>query len=95
MTFDYLPRELLQRVAILVTLPGSLSWISGRATATADRRSSVAKHAKPAIPATFIDQGYCFNAGEWTFPGFVRCEAHTRTIAFTRVSWDGRHLSRR
>ena len=40
MTFDYLPRELLQGVAILATSPGSLSWTSGRATAMDGRRSS-------------------------------------------------------
>ena len=33
--------------------------------------------------ALFIDQGFCFNAGEWTFPGFVLCAACIRATACT------------
>ena len=32
------------------------------------RRCSAKARANGEYTATFIDQGYCFNAGEWTFP---------------------------
>ena len=54
---------------MLVTSLGFLSWTSGRATAM-DRQAIFCRKTlrSQRHHATFIDQGYCFNAGEWTFP---------------------------
>jgi hypothetical protein len=69
MTLDYLPRELLQKVANVGDFPRVL--VLDKWTCNSDGRQAIfcrktlrsQRH-----HATFIDQGYCFNAGEWTFP---------------------------
>ena len=39
--------------------------------------------------ASFIDQGYCFNAGEWTFPDFPLRGVYPRNEVYARVSgWE-------
>jgi hypothetical protein len=69
MTFDYLPRELLQRVANVNDFARVL--VLDKWTCNSDGRQAIfwrktlRSHRHH---ATFIDQGYCFNAGEWTFP---------------------------
>ena len=69
MTFDYLPRELLQRVVNIGDFARALvldKWTcnsDGRQAIFCRKSSRSHRH-----HATFIDQGYCFNAGEWTFP---------------------------
>jgi hypothetical protein len=69
MTFDYLPGELLERVLNLGDFPRVL--VLDKWTCNSDGRQAIfcrktlrsQRH-----HATFIDQGYCFNAGEWSFP---------------------------
>ena len=71
MTFDYLPRELLERVLNLGDFPRVL--VLDKWTCNSDGRQAIfcRKAARSRrYAATFIDQGYCFNAGEWTFPDF-------------------------
>jgi hypothetical protein len=39
--------------------------------------------------ASFIDQGYCFNAGEWTFPDCALRGVYPRNEVYARVSgWE-------
>jgi hypothetical protein len=65
---DYLPEQQLDDVRNLEEFAGMLAidkWTgncNGR-QAVFDRRSRERRYR-----ATFIDQGFCFNAGEWTFP---------------------------
>jgi hypothetical protein len=65
---DYLPEQQLDEVRNLPEFAGMLAldkWTgncNGR-QAVFDRRPRERKYR-----ATFIDQGFCFNAGEWTFP---------------------------
>ncbi len=69
MTFDYLPRELLERVLNVEDFPRVL--VLDKWTCNSDGRQAIfcrktlrsQRHY-----ATFIDQGYCFNASEWSFP---------------------------
>jgi len=69
MTLDYLPRELLERVLNIGDFPRVL--VLDKWTCNSDGRQAIfcrktlrsQRH-----HATFIDQGYCFNAGEWSFP---------------------------
>ena len=64
--YDFLPETMTGRVRICPTLRGTgLRQVDLRC-----RRSpgSVLEAPRRQIPATFIDQGYCFNAGEWSFP---------------------------
>ncbi|MDP9052234.1 MAG: HipA domain-containing protein [Acidobacteriota bacterium] len=65
---DYLPEQQLDGVRNLAEFAGMLAldkWTgncNGR-QAVFDRRPRERRYR-----ATFIDQGFCFNAGEWTFP---------------------------
>ena len=39
--------------------------------------------------ATFIDQGFCFNAGEWTFPDSPLRGVYQRNVVYSRVTgWE-------
>ncbi len=92
MTFDYLPRELLQRVVNIgdfarVSCPRQVDVQQRRKTG--DLLSQDA--AKPA-PLTLLSS----TRGTASMPAnglsqTIRCEAYTRTIVYTRVSRDGRH----
>src|ERR1700723_2066194 len=39
--------------------------------------------------ATFIDQGFCFNAGEWTFPDSPLRGVYQRNLVYARVTGGG------
>lgn len=70
-TFDYLPQELLKRVRNVSDFARVL--VLDKWTCNADGRQAVYWKRSPRsrrYEATFIDQGYCFNAGEWTFPDY-------------------------
>lgn len=66
--FDYLPAEKFADVENLAEFAGMLGL--DKWTCNANGRQAV--FLKPArrrkYRACFIDQGYCFNAGEWNFP---------------------------
>ena len=66
--FDYLPTEVLGRVRNLETFAGMLAL--DKWTGNADGRQAAfwRKSREQKYSVSFIDQGYCFNAGEWTFP---------------------------
>ncbi|HTT17431.1 MAG TPA: HipA family kinase [Candidatus Sulfotelmatobacter sp.] len=69
LTCDYLPRELLASVRNLVCIARVL--VLDKWTCNSDGRQAIFYRRTPrnrGYTATFIDQGYCFNAGEWTFP---------------------------
>jgi hypothetical protein len=69
LTFDYLPRELLASVRNLADFARVL--VLDKWTCNSDGRQAIFCRKRPrsrGYTATFIDQGYCFNAGEWTFP---------------------------
>jgi hypothetical protein len=66
--FDYLPEAALARVRNLETFAGML--VLDKWTCNTNGRQAVfsKKSRERLFTATFIDQGYCFNAGEWNFP---------------------------
>ena len=69
MTLDYLPQELLQKVVNVGDFARVL--VLDKWTGNADGRQAIFRRKTQRSQrhhATFIDQGYCFNAGEWTFP---------------------------
>jgi len=87
--FDYLPESLFQRVKNPETFAGMLAldkWLGN-----ADGRQAVFwrnpedRHYK----ASFIDQGYCFNAGEWTFPDLALHGVYYRNYVYAHVTgWE-------
>ncbi len=66
--FDYLPEAQLQRVRNLESFAGMLAL--DKWTGNANGRQAVFSKTltERKYTTTFIDQGYCFNAGEWNFP---------------------------
>ena len=70
MSFDYLPRELLEKVINIEDFARVL--VLDKWTCNSDGRQAIFSKARrrQRYSATFIDQGYCFNASEWTFPDY-------------------------
>jgi hypothetical protein len=66
--FDYIPVEMLDRVRNMETFAGMLAL--DKWTGNADGRQAAfwRRGGERKYTAAFIDQGYCFNAGEWSFP---------------------------
>lgn len=68
-SLDYLPESLLERVVNVADFTRVL--VLDKWTCNADGRQAVFCQKTPRsrrYNATFIDQGYCFNASEWNFP---------------------------
>lgn len=65
---DYLPETMIAQVRNLETFAGILAL--DKWTCNADGRQAVfsRRNREKKYKANFIDQGYCFNAGEWSFP---------------------------
>jgi hypothetical protein len=87
--FDYLPETMLPRVRNLNAFAGMLvvdKWLGN-----ANGRQAVywKKAHERKYTATFIDQGYCFNAGEWNFPDSALRGVYSRNVVYQHVSgWD-------
>jgi hypothetical protein len=90
MTFDYLPRELLERVRNVEDFPRVL--VLDKWTCNADGRQAIfcrktlrgQRH-----HALFIDQGYCFNAGEWSFPDYPLRGVYANNCVYQGVTgWE-------
>ena len=87
--FDYLPEKLLARVRNLAAFAGMLvvdKWLGN-----ANGRQAVfwKKTQKRKYTATFIDQGYCFNAGEWNFPDSALRGVYARNYVYQEVyGWE-------
>lgn len=86
---DYLPEQQLDEVRNLAEFAGMLcidKWTgncNGR-QAVFERRPRERKYR-----ATFIDQGFCFNAGEWTFPDAPLRGVYQRNKVYERVTgWE-------
>jgi hypothetical protein len=66
--FDYIPMELLERVRNIETFAGMLVIDKWTGNANGRQAAFWRKMRERKYTASFIDQGYCFNAGEWSFP---------------------------
>ena len=66
--YDYLPEAMIGRVRNLPSFAGILAF--DKWTCNADGRQAAfwKRRGERKFTASFIDQGYCFNAGEWSFP---------------------------
>ena len=87
--FDYLPESMLPKVRNLAAFAGMLAvdkWLGN-----ANGRQAVfwKKPQERKYTATFIDQGYCFNAGEWDFPDSPLRGVYARNLVYQHVSgWE-------
>jgi hypothetical protein len=83
---DYLPESQLDEVRNLGEFAGMLcidKWTgncNGR-QAVFERRPRERRYR-----ASFIDQGFCFNAGEWTFPDSPLRGIYARNLVYARVT---------
>jgi hypothetical protein len=87
--FDYLPEGALDRVTNVREFAGMLcidKW-----TCNTNGRQAVfwRKSRERSYRATFIDQGYCFNAGEWNFLDSAMRGVYARNDVYKHVrGWD-------
>jgi len=90
MTLDYLPAEFLGGVRNVADFARVL--VLDKWTCNADGRQAIYCRKTPRsrrYDATFIDQGYCFNAGEWTFPDYPLRGVHANNCVYQGVTgWD-------
>jgi len=86
---DYLPEERLAEVKNLAEFAGML--VIDKWTCNANGRQAVfyKRPRDKKYAATFIDQGYCFNAGEWKFVDAPLRGVYARNLAYRDVvNWD-------
>ena len=87
--YDYLPENLLERVRNLDAFAGAL--ILDKWTCNADGRQAAfwKKSRERKFTVSFIDQGYCFNAGEWDFPDSALRGVYARNAVYQLVrGWE-------
>jgi len=68
--FDYLPSEMLAMVRNLQSFAGILVFDKWMGNVDLRQAAFWRLCTERKYRAAFIDQGYCFNAGEWTFPDY-------------------------
>jgi hypothetical protein len=86
---DYLPEERLVEVKNLNEFAGML--VIDKWTCNSNGRQAVfyKRPREKRYTATFIDQGYCFNAGEWKFVDAPLRGVYARNLAYRGVTgWD-------
>jgi hypothetical protein len=86
---DYLPEDQLSDVRNLNEFAGML--VIDKWTGNSNGRQAVfrRKARERRYSATFIDQGYCFNAGGWNFPDAPMRGVYARNIAYKDVDgWE-------
>lgn len=84
--FDYLPESMLLQVKNLQDFRRCMTL--DKWTANCDGRQAifVRKPRGRRYDACFIDQGYCFNAGEWTFPDSPLRGVYARNCVYAAVT---------
>ena len=83
---DWLPIELFGRLRNIDAFAGMLALDKWTGNANGRQAAFWRKGRERKYTATFIDQGYCFNAGDWTFPDFPLRGVYTRNEVYARVS---------
>jgi hypothetical protein len=87
--FDYLPIEMLDRVRNRETFAGILVMDKWTGNANGRQAAFWRKMRERKYTVTFIDQGYCFNAGEWTFPDYPLRGVYARNEVYAEVrGWE-------
>src|SRR5580692_10777615 len=87
--FDYVPVEMLGRVRNLETFAGMLALDKWTGNANGRQAAFWRKSREKLYTASFIDQGYCFNAGEWTFPDYPLRGVYADNCVYKKVAgWD-------
>jgi hypothetical protein len=86
---DYLPEQQMDEVRNLAEFAGML--VVDKWTGNCNGRQAVFERRprERRYRAIFIDQGFCFNAGEWTFPDAPLRGVFGRNLVYARVrGWE-------
>jgi len=87
--FDYLPESMMMRVRNLRDFAGMLALDKWLGNANGRQAVFWKKGREKKYTATFIDQGYCFNAGEWNFPDSALRGVYARNCVYQDVmGWE-------
>jgi HipA-like protein len=87
--FDYLPSEMFGLVRNLETFAGILVLDKWTGNANGRQAAFWRKLRERKYTVAFIDQGYCFNAGEWTFPDYPLRGVYARNEVYEGVrGWE-------
>ena len=86
---DYLPEPQLEEVRNLAEFPGMLVIDKWTGNCNGRQAVFVRKPRERRYRAMFIDQGFCFNAGEWSFPDAPLRGVYPRNLVYREVTgWD-------
>jgi hypothetical protein len=83
--FDYIPVEMLDRVRNVDAFAGMLVVDKWTGNANGRQAAFWRRLREKKYTAAFIDQGYCFNAGEWTFPDYPLRGVYARNEVYAGV----------
>ena len=87
--FDYFPMNMLAKVRNLETFAGMLALDKWTGNANGRQAAFWRRLREQKYTVSFIDQGYCFNAGEWTFPDHPLRGVFARNEVYESVKgWD-------
>lgn len=87
--FDYLPGDMLDRVRNVEAFAGVLALDKWTGNANGRQATFWRRMRERKYTATFIDQGYCFNAGEWTFPDHPLRGVYAKNEVYAEVrGWE-------
>ncbi|HEX7286820.1 MAG TPA: HipA family kinase [Candidatus Angelobacter sp.] len=84
--FDYLPESMLDKVKNLGAFAGMLALDKWLGNANGRQAVFYKKPREHKYNVAFIDQGYCFNAGEWGFPDSALRGVYSRNKVYEAVS---------
>ncbi|MGD0929100.1 MAG: HipA family kinase [Candidatus Korobacteraceae bacterium] len=87
--YDYLPEGMMSRVRNLPDFAGVLALDKWTCNANGRQAAFWKRSRERKLSASFIDQGYCFNAAEWNFPDAPLRGVFGRNDVYTSVtSWE-------
>jgi len=83
--FDYLPESMLDKVKNRAAFAGMLALDKWLGNANGRQAVFYKRPRERRYSVSFIDQGYCFNAGEWTFPDSALRGVYARNKVYEDV----------
>jgi len=87
--FDMLPETMIGQVRNLGSFAGMLALDKWTCNANGRQATFWKKSRERKYNVTFIDQGYCFNAGEWSFPDSPLRGVYARNWVYAGVTgWE-------
>jgi hypothetical protein len=87
--YDYLPETMLERVRNLGAFAGMLALDKWSCNANGRQAAFWRRTREQKFTVSFIDQGYCFNAGEWSFPDSPLRGVYARNDVYREVKgWE-------